>query len=139
MDNKHDKEYEKEDKWDTKYQKHYMVGDDYGYHDDSHDGYHEDDYGATHKFTNYEELLLLTKQEDTEDKLKNIVFALIKSVIILNCEEVSFKFDLNLGSYNSWVEISTYFNSNHVGTDYRILIDEDAIVCKLLNETLITQ
>ena len=97
------------------------------------DGY----YGATQKFKNYEELLLLTEQEDTKYKLKNIGLALIKAVIILKCKEVSFKFDFKLGPYESWIDIAEYLNSNYVGKDYRILIDEDAIVCKLLNEKLI--
>jgi len=100
---------------------------------DDLDGY----YGETQKFTNYEELLSLTQQEDTKDKLKNIVFALMKAVIILKCKEVSFKFDFKFASYDSWVDISSWFNSNHVGNDYRILIDEDSIVCVLLNTTLI--
>ena len=100
---------------------------------DDLDGY----YGETQKFTNYEELLSLTQQEKTQDKLKDIVFALMKSIIILKCKEVSFKFDFKFASYDSWVDISSYFNSNHTGTDYRILIDEDAIVCILINETLI--
>ena len=97
------------------------------------DGY----YGATQKFKNYEELLLLTQQEDTKDRLKNIVFALIKAVIILKCKEVSFKFDFKFASYDKWVDISSYFNINHVGKDYKILIDENTIVCILLNEKLI--
>jgi hypothetical protein len=99
---------------------------------DDLDGY----YGETQKFTNYEELLSLTQQEKTQDKLKDIVFALMKSIIILKCKEVSFKFDFKFASYDSWVDISSYFNSNHTGTDYRILIDEDSIVCILLNEKL---
>ena len=101
--------------------------------DDHLDGY----YGETQKFTNYEELLLLTQQEDTKDRLKNIVFALMKAVIILKCKEVSFKFDFKFASYDSWIDISSYFNSNYTGNDYRILIDEDSIVCVLLNTTLI--
>jgi hypothetical protein len=100
---------------------------------DELDGY----YGNIQKFTNYEELLSLTEQEDTKHILKNIVFALIKAVKILKCKEVSFKFDFKFGSYDSWVDISDYFNTNYVGTDYRILIDEDTIVCILLNDKLI--
>jgi hypothetical protein len=132
MDEKYENMYY--DKCDKAYEK-YRMEDDY---DDNYDDDDDDDeYGATHKFTNYEELLSLTEQEETEDKLKNIVFALMKAVVQLKCKEVSFKFDFKFGSYNSWVEISTYFNSNHVGTDYRILINEYAIVCILLNENLI--
>ena len=61
----------------------------------------------------------------------------MKVIIIKKCKEVSFKFDFKLGPYESWIDIAEYFNSNYVGTDYRILIDEDAIVCKLLNKKLI--
>ena len=93
--------------------------------------------GDIQKFSNYEELLLLTQQEDTKDKINNIVFALMKIVIILKCKEVSFKFDFKFGSYDNGVDISDYFNCNCVGKDYRILIDEDSIVCILLNEKLI--
>ena len=107
------------------YEKEYNMNKDY----DDLDGY----YGSIQKFKNYEELLLLTHQEDTKHKLKNIVFALMKAVVQLKCTEVSFKFDFKLGPYESWIDIAEYVNSNHVGSDYRILIDEDAIVCKLLN------
>ena len=100
---------------------------------DELDGYN----GEIQNFTNYEELLSLTCQEDTKDRLKNIVFALIKAVIILKCKEVSFKFDFKFASYDKWVDISSYFNINHVGKDYKILIDENTIVCILLNEKLI--
>jgi hypothetical protein len=93
------------------------------------DGY----YGSIQKFKNYEELLLVSKHEDTNYTLKNIVYSLIKAVVKLKCTEVSFKFDFKLGPYESWIDIAEYFNSNHVGSDYRILIDEDAIVCVLLN------
>ena len=117
-----------DDKYDIYHDKYEMYNDC-----DNIDGY----YGSTQKFTNYEELLSLTKQEDEKHKLKNIVFALMKAVIILKCKEVSFKFDFKFGSYDSWVDISTYFNSNYVAKDYRILIDEDSIVCILLNEKLI--
>jgi len=118
----------------------YDYCDDQGYDkyereksDDGLDGY----YGETQKFINYEELLSLTQQEDTKDRLKNIVFALMKAVIILKCKEVSFKFDFKFASYDSWVDISSWFNSNYAGNDYRILIDEDSIVCVLINTTLI--
>jgi len=112
------------DRCDKAYEKYVMDK----YYEDL-DGY----YGSIQKFKNYEELLLLTHQEDTKHKLKNIVFALMKAVVQLKCKEVSFKFDFKLGPYESWIDIADYFNSNHVGTVYRILIDEDAIVCVLLN------
>jgi len=96
---------------------------------DNLDGY----YGSMQKFTNYEELLSLSKHEDTKYTIKNILFALMKAVVQLKCKEVSFKFDFKLEPYERWVDIAKDFNSNYVGTDYRILIDEDAIVCVLLN------
>lgn len=93
------------------------------------DGY----YGSIQKFKNYEELLLVSQHEDINYTLKNIVFSLIKAVVKLKCKEVSFKFDFKLEPYERWIDIAEDFNSNHVGTDYRILIDEDSIVCVLLN------
>ena len=100
---------------------------------DNLDGYD----GSTQKFTNYEELLLLSKHEDTNYTLKNIVYSLLKAIVKLKCKEVSFKFDFKLEPYERWIDIASYFNSNYVGKDYRILIDEDDIVCVLLNENLI--
>ena len=109
------------------------------YYDNDNDDYDDDDDDddTTYKFTDYEELLVLTKQEETKYKINNIIFALMKVIIIKKYNEVSFKFDFKLGPYKNWIDIAEYFNSNYVGTDYRILIDEDAIVCKLLNEDLI--
>ena len=105
--------------------------DRYDRYDDSDnlDGY----YGSTQKFTNYEELLSLSKHEDTKYTIKNILFALMKVVVQLKCKEVSFKVDFALEPYQSWIDIAEVFNTKYVGTDYRILIDEDDIVCVLLN------
>ena len=93
------------------------------------DGY----YGSIQKFKNYEELLLVSKHEDINYTLKNIVYSLIKAVVKLKCKEVSFKFDFKLEPYERWIDIAEDFNNNYVGKDYRILIDEDSIVCVLLN------
>jgi hypothetical protein len=104
-------------------------------YDDSYNDSYNDSY--TYSYSNYEELISLTKQEETKYTHKNIVFALIKLITIKKIKEVSFKFDFKLGPYESWINIAKYFNSNYVGKDYRILIDEDAIVCRLLNDDLI--
>jgi len=118
-----DKAYEKyEDKYEDKY-------------DDKYDDSYDTKY--IYSYSDYEELISLTKQEETKYTLKNIVFVLIKLITIKKTKEVSFKFDFKLGPYESWINIAEDFNTNYVGTDYRILIDEDAIVCRLLNDDLI--
>jgi hypothetical protein len=106
-------------------------------YEDSYDTDCKYKYTYTYTHLDYEELISLTKQEETKYTLKNIVFVLIKLITIQKTKEVSFKFDFSLGPYKSWIDIADYFNSNYVGTDYRILIDEDAIVCRLLNNELI--
>ena len=133
------------DKWDKAYEKHCTYkdngdscndGDDCDYDADSYD---DDSYNSKYKYTfsDYEELLTLTKHQDTEYTINNILFTLIKLITIKKTKEVSFKFDFKLSPYKNWLDIAEYFNSNYVGTDYRILIDEDSIVCRLLNDDLI--
>jgi hypothetical protein len=133
------KDYEGEyshiyDRCDKAYEKYGMNGSNTKYdtkYDDSNDTRY------IYSYLDYEELISLTKQEETKYTHKNIVFVLIKLITIKKTKEVSFKFDFKLGPYESWINIADYFNSNYVGKDYRILIDEDAIVCRLLNDDLI--
>ncbi len=111
-----------------------MDMDDYKY-DDKYDDSNDTRY--IYSYSDYEELISLTKQEETKYTIKNIVFVLIKLITIKKTKEVSFKFDFKLGPYENWINIADDFNTNYVGTDYIILIDEDAIVCRLLNDDLI--
>ena len=92
---------------------------------------------TSYKFKTYQELIELTNQEDTPDKINNIVTALIKAITIKKCKETSFNFDFSLGIYATWVATAKLFNKNNVGVDYRMLIDEDSIVCYLVNDELI--
>jgi hypothetical protein len=116
----------------------------------NYDGYDYDDYDSdgkdgnddadddcldSYNFIDYNDLLSVAEQEDTPDvdKITNIINAMIKTTKILNCEEVSFKFDFEFGEYNKWIETANLFNDKICSNDYRILIDEDAIVCKYIN------
>jgi len=95
------------------------------------------DYFTSYKFKNYKELIELTNQEDTPDKISNIITGLIKAITIKKCKETSLNFDFSLGTYETWIKYVETFNNINIGVDYRMLIDEDAIVCYLLNEELI--
>jgi len=110
--------------------------DNYDYDDYDDDYQNENKYGDSYNFIDYNDLLSVAEQEDTPDvdKITNIINALIKTTKILNCEEVSFKFDFEFGEYNKWIETAKLFNDKISSNDYRILIDEDAIVCKSINE-----
>jgi hypothetical protein len=52
----------------------------------------------------------------------------------LNCKEVSFTFDFEFGEYNKWTETAKLFNEKMFDNDYLILIDEDAIVYRFIND-----
>ena len=140
-DDNYDKDYSyMYDRCDKAYDKYCMDKYDDKYDDkynDKYDDKYDDSTRYIYSYSNYEELISLTKQEETKYTHKNIVFALIKLITIKKTKEVSFTFDFKLGPYESWINIAEYFNSNYVGKDYRILIDEDAIVCRLLNDDLI--
>jgi hypothetical protein len=78
----------------------------------------------------YYALLAKTGQEDTDEKIKNIVGALIKCAVNYN-EEVNYKYDFDLGPYEHWIRVAQEVNRSLF--THRILIDEEAIVCVKLN------
>ena len=144
-ENKHlpssDLEYEKNAKEDDDYYKK-CEKDDYDDDDDEDDDDYDDDDDdgndiEPYIFSNYEDLLSVSEHVDDpdSDKIKNIIFALIKTNDILKCKETSFVFDFQYGEYNKWIETAKLFNENiEYCNNYRILIDEDSIVCKVIHE-----
>ena len=88
-------------------------------------------------FNNYDELMYVTKQIKTDDKLRDILYGLIKYVNIIKKKEVGFTFDYTIEPRHKWLNIAKEFNSTIVGRDYRILIDENAIVCYIINDDLL--
>ena len=88
-------------------------------------------------FNNYDELMYVTKQIKTDDKLRDILYGLIKYVNIIKKKKVGFTFDYTIEPRHKWLNIAKEFNSNIVGRDYRILIDEDAIICYVINDDLL--
>jgi hypothetical protein len=52
-------------------------------------------------------------------------------------KEVSFTYDNTSAPHDECLKIAKYFNSNVVGKDYTILIDETAIVCHVSNNDLL--
>ena len=110
--------------------------DDYDDDDDNDDNEDDDDCIESYNFTGYNDLLCVAEQEDNPDidKITNIINAMIKTSKILNCKEVSFTFDFEFGEYNKWTETAKLFNEKICDNDYRILIDEDAIVYRFMNE-----
>lgn len=97
----------------------------------------DDYYEEPTIFNNYEELMNLTKQLRSNNKVYDIVYGLIKLVILKKKKEISFMYDFNIAPKNKWLDIAKEFNSTIVGSDYRILIDEEAIVCYVINDDLL--
>jgi hypothetical protein len=132
-------------KYDEEYDKYYAqtYNQDNEYNDSDSDSDNNNDsdneyvFDKSYEFKTYEELIEVTKQEDTPDKINNIVIALIKAITIKKCKETSFKFDFSLGTRAKWIEAAENFNNTNVDVDYRMLIDETAIVCYLVNDELI--
>jgi hypothetical protein len=127
-DNMDDKEY-----YNPKYCNDY---DSYDY-DDYDDDYDNDNDNNLIIFNNYDELMYLTEQIKTDNKLNDILYGLIKYVNIIKKKEVGYTFDYTIKPKNEWLNIAKEFNSNIVGSDYRILIDETAIVCYVINDDLL--
>ena len=127
----YDKFYTQQDNQDNEY------NDSDSDNDNDNDNDSEYVFDKSYEFKTYEELIEVTKQEDTPYKITNIVTALIKSITIKKCKETSFKFDFSLGTRDKWIEAAENFNNTNVGVDYRMLIDETAIVCYLVNDELI--
>lgn len=101
---------------------------------DSDDGDYSD-YGKTYNFAEYVQLILVSNYTDNPavDKITNIIHAMIHTTQTLECKEVSFKFNFDYGDYNMWMETAAQFNENVAYcSNYRILIDEESIVCLCL-------
>jgi len=88
-------------------------------------------------FNNYDELMYLTNYTKTDDKVRDILYGLIKYVNIIKKKEVRFTFDYTIKPKHEWLDIAEEFKSNIEDGDYLILIDEDAIGCKVINEDLL--
>ena len=116
--------------------------DDYDY--DDYDDYDEDEnkYRDSYNFIDYNDLISVSEYTDNPDldKITNIINGLIEIHKILNCSESSFNFDFTFGEYSKWIETAKLFNENDkinkINKNYIILIEEEAIVCKLLNKTI---
>ena len=108
--------------------------DPYEYDNEYDDNDNDDDNFII--FNNYDELMYLTNHTKTDDKVRDILYGLIKYVNI-NKTKVRFTFDYTIKPKDKWLDIAKEFNSTIVGKDYRILIDEDAIVCYVINDDLL--
>ena len=112
----------------------YAEYDEYAGYDDK---YYGDAYDTPITLDNYGELMKLAKHEKTDDKLRDILYGLIKYVNIIKKKEIGFIFDYTIEPRQKWLDIVKEFNSTIVGRDYRILIDEEAIVCYVINDDLL--
>ena len=111
--------------------------DDYDDYDNNYDCQDENKYREPYNFSDYVDLISVSEYVDNPDfdKITNIILALSKTNNILNCKETSFTYDFSIGEYNKWKETAKLFNENiEFSNDYRILIDEEAIVCKLIKD-----
>jgi len=113
--------------------------EDYKYN--SNDDYNDDyDYDYNYKtliFNNYDELMSLTNQVKTNNKLHDILYGLMNIVKIQKKREVGFTYDYTIAYINDWLNIVKEFNSKIVENDYKFLIDETGIVCYVVNEDLL--
>ena len=98
-----------------------------------------DNYEDKYLFNDFEDLKAIATNDDFYDcninnlsyTIENIGNLLLRSAQLLNCGEVSFIFDFNLGSFEKWVETAKKLNENNeFYKNYIMLIDEDALVCK---------
>jgi len=98
-----------------------------------------DNFDDKYLFNDFEDLKAIATNDDFYDcninnlsyTIENIGNLLLRSAQLLNCGEVSFIFDLNLGSFEKWVETAKKINENNeFYKNYIMLIDEDALVCK---------
>ena len=101
------------------------------------DKYYGDAYDTPITLDNYDELMKLAKHEKTDDKLRDILYGLIKYGKIIKKKEIGFIFDYTIEPRQKWLDIVKEFNSIIVGSDYRILIDEEAIICYVINDDLL--
>ena len=106
--------------------------DDKEYYNYEYDN-NDNEYDNFIIFNNYDELMNLSKHDKTDNKLRDIINGLIK----YKKKEVGFTFDYTIAPKDKWLDIAKEFNSNVVGRDYRILIDETAIVCYVVNSNLL--
>ena len=103
--------------------------DDYSDYENDDDDY--SDYGKTYNFSEYERLISVSNYTDNPsvDKITNIIHAMIHANQSLECKEVTFKFNFDYGAYSMWMKTAAQFNEVAYCTNYRILIDEESIVC----------
>lgn len=88
-------------------------------------------------FDNYNELMIVSQHTKTDNKLSDILYGLMNVAKMIKKKEVSFTYDYTIAPNDEWLKIAKDFNSNVVGKDYTILIDETAIVCYVKNNDLL--
>lgn len=85
------------------------------------------------KFTDYDDLMGFTGLYPTGDKITNVINALVAVQRNQGIPgvEVSFRYNFDYGDYIEWVAAAKRFNAVEgiEGQKYKILIDEDSIVC----------
>ena len=101
--------------------------------EDENDNY---DY-ETLMFDNYDELMNVSKQSKTDNKLSDILYGLMNAVKLQKKKEIGFTYDYTIAYINDWLNIVKDFNSKIVRNDYKFLIDETGIVCYVTNDNLL--
>ena len=101
--------------------------------EDENDNY---DY-ETLMFDNYDELMNVSKQSKTDNKLSDILYGLMNAVKLQKKKEIGFTYDYTIAYINDWLNIVKDFNSKIVGNDYKFLIDKTGIVCYVTNDNLL--
>lgn len=106
------------------------------------------DLDSTKMYTDYEELISDANQEETLDKIYNIINSLITMNISYKINsnknmDVCFTYDFTLGSFSKWEEKAKLFNrwieeanliNANTDNNYKILLDEQFIVCVGIND-----
>jgi hypothetical protein len=137
---KYDEEFDKEYAEDLKYEEYEKNKNKNNDNDDNDDNDKNDDNDNVDYFVesihndNYGDLLGIAehREDKNKNKITNVIIALIKLFKISDCNETSFKYDFTFGPLSEWMETAKLYNDNYSSDIYRILIDENSIVCSKL-------
>jgi len=106
----------------------------YEYDCDDYDG--SDAYAGDYDETSYDDWDFEKPSITDVDKIINIIYEMIKSINLLTCnietghKIKSFIIDSTIGKYEDWIETAKLFNFTNDNSNYKIVINENIIICK---------
>jgi hypothetical protein len=126
-----------EDKNDYKYDPNEYDPNEYDPNEYDPNEYDPNEYEDENDNDNYDELMNVSNQSKTDNKLSDILYGLMNVVKLQKKKEIGFTYDYTIVYKNDWLNIVKDFNSKIVGNDYKFLIDETGIVCYVTNDNLL--